>query len=147
MGVIVVGVDGSEGAAIALDFAIQEAALRGAKLRMVSAWEIPASVLASVVAGKEFYEEFRENAIKVAGEAAALVSERAPSIEHEEIVMEGQAAKVLLENAEDAELLVVGRRGHGSFREMLLGSISRQVVVHAKCPLVIVPSPQLRQGR
>jgi nucleotide-binding universal stress UspA family protein len=144
MGIIVVGVDGSEGAAIALDFAMKEAALRGSKLRLVSAWEIPASVLASVVAGKEFYEEFRENAIKVAHEAAALVSERQPGVDHEEIVVEGQAGKVLLENAADAELMVVGRRGHGSFREMLLGSISRQVVVHAKCPLVIVPSPLLK---
>ena len=147
MGVIVVGVDGSDGAAIALDFAMKEAALRGSRLRLVSAWEIPASVLASVVAGKEFYEEFRENAIKVAQEAAALVNEREPGVEHEEIVVEGQAAKVLLEHSEDAELMVVGRRGHGSFREMLLGSISRQVVVHAKCPLVIVPSPLLKQGR
>ena len=147
MGIIVVGVDGSEGAAIALDFAMKEAALRGSKLRLVSAWEIPASVLASVVAGKEFYEEFRETAVKVARDAAELVAEQEPDVEHEEIVVEGQAAKVLLENSEDAELMVVGRRGHGSFREMLLGSISRQVVVHAKCPLVIVPSPLLKQAR
>jgi nucleotide-binding universal stress UspA family protein len=146
MGTIVVGVDGSEGAAIALEFAMKEAALRGSKLRLVSAWEIPASVLASVVAGKEFYEEFRETAIKVARDAAELVAEQEPGVEHEEIVVEGQAAKVLLEHSEDAELMVVGRRGHGSFREMLLGSISRQVVVHAKCPLVIVPSPLLKQG-
>jgi nucleotide-binding universal stress UspA family protein len=141
VGVIVVGVDGSEGAGHALDFAIKEAAVRGSRLRMVSAWEIPPSVLASVVASKEFYEEFRENAIAVARDAAARVAELEPSVEHEEVVVEGQAAKALLSNAGDAELLVVGRRGHGSFREMLLGSISRQVVVHAKCPLVIVPLP------
>jgi nucleotide-binding universal stress UspA family protein len=147
MGVIVVGIDGSEGAGHALDFAIKEAAVRGSRLRMVSAWEIPASVLASVVASKEFYEEFRENAVAVARDAAARVAELAPSVEHEEIVVEGQAAKALLANAEDAELLVVGRRGHGSFREMLLGSISRQVVVHAKCPLVIVPSPALQPDK
>jgi len=144
MGVIVVGVDGSEGAGIALDFATKEAALRGSKLRIVSAWEIPASVLASVVAGKEFYEEFRENAIRVAQEAVAVVEEQAPTVEHEELVVEGQAAKALLENAADAELMVVGRRGHGTFAEMLLGSISRQVVAHAKCALVIVPAPQTK---
>jgi nucleotide-binding universal stress UspA family protein len=147
MGTIVVGVDGSEGASYALDFAIKEAALRGARLRLVSAWEIPASVLASVVAGKEFYEEFRENAVRVARDAAARVAELEPSLVHEEIVVEGQAGKVLLANAEDAELMVVGRRGHGSFREMLLGSISRQVVVHARCPLVIVPPPRQKQGK
>jgi nucleotide-binding universal stress UspA family protein len=113
----------------------------------VSAWEIPPSVLASVVASKEFYEEFRENAVMVAKEAAARVAELAPQVEHEEVVVEGQAAKALLANAEDADLLVVGRRGHGSFREMLLGSISRQVVVHAKCPLVIVPHPLQRRSK
>lgn len=145
MGVIVVGIDGSEGAALALDFAMKEAALRGSKLRMVSAWEIPASVLASVVAGKEFYEEFRENAIKIAEEAAALVSELEPDVEYKVIVAEGHAAKVLLENATDAELLVVGRRGLSTFREMLLGSITRHVVAHAECPLVIVSPP--RQAR
>jgi len=141
MGVIVVGVDGSEGAGIALDFAMKEAALRGSGLRLVSAWEIPASVLASVVAGKEFYEEFRENAVRVAREAAALVNEEQPSVAHEEIVAEGHAGKVLLENAGDAELMVVGRRGLGTLREMLLGSVTRHVVAHAKCPLVIVPAP------
>lgn len=142
MGVIVVGVDGSEGSAIALDFAMKEAALRGSRLRLVSAWEIPASVLASVVAGKEFYEEFRENAIKVAQEAAELVNRQKPALEHEEIVVEGHAGKVLIENAVDAELMVVGRRGHGTIREMLLGSITRHVVANAKCPLVIVTAPQ-----
>jgi len=141
VGVVVVGVDGSEGSLHALDFAIKEAAVHGFKLRLVSAWEIPPSVLASVVASKEFYEEFRKGAVTVVQEAAARVAESAPSVEHEELVIEGQAAKALLSNSEDADLLVVGRRGHGSFREMLLGSISRQVVVHAKCPLVVVPTP------
>jgi nucleotide-binding universal stress UspA family protein len=141
MGVIVVGVDGSEGSTLALEYAIKEAALRGSKLRLISAWEIPASVLASVVAGKEFYEEFRENAVTVAREAAALVEEREPSLEHEEMVVEGQAGKVLLDSSTDAELMVLGRRGRGTFREMLLGSISRHVVAHAKVPLVIIPTP------
>jgi len=141
MGIIVVGVDGSEGADHALDFAISEAAIRGARLRLVSAWEIPPSVLASVVAGREFYEEFKDNAVTVAREAAARVAELQPALEHEELVIEGQAGRVLLDHSTDADLLVVGRRGHGTFREMLLGSISRQVAVHAKCPLVIVPAP------
>jgi len=141
MGTIVVAVDGSPGAAVALDFAIDEAVLRGSKLRLVSAWEIPPAVLASVVAGKEFYEDFRENAVRVVKEAAAYVEKRAPQLEHEEVVAEGQASKVILDNAKDAELLVIGRRGHGTFREMLLGSITRQVTVYAKCPVVVVTAP------
>jgi nucleotide-binding universal stress UspA family protein len=107
----------------------------------VSAWEIPSSVLASVVASREFYDEFRKNAVAVAREAAARAVELEPSVVHEEIVVEGQAGRALLTNAEDAEVLVVGRRGLGTFREMLLGSISRQVVAHAKCPVVVVPPP------
>ena len=74
MGIIVVGVDGSEGAAHALDYAIREAAIHGFRLRVVSAWEIPPSVLASVVASKEFYEEFRNNAI--AGAIALIKATR-----------------------------------------------------------------------
>ena len=126
---------------------MKEAALRGSDVAAGQRLGDPGVGACSVVAGKEFYEEFRETAIRVARDAAELVDEQQPGVKHEEIVVEGQAAKVLLEHSEDAELMVVGRRGHGSFREMLLGSISRQVVVHAKCPLVIVPSPLLKQAR
>ena len=141
MGFIVVGIDGSDGAAHALDYAIREAAAHGYDLRLVSAWEIPPSVLTSGVASKEFYEEFEKQAVRASHEAAARVAQLEPSVKCEEVIVEGQAAKALLANAQHAELLVMGRRGHGTFREMLLGSVSRQVTVHAKCPLVLVPPP------
>ena len=139
--VIVVGVDGSEGSNHALDYAVREAALRGSALRLVGAWEIPPSVLTAGMASKDFYEGFEKQAKETVHEAAERVAGIDPSVEVEEIVAEGQAAKVLLANAEDADLLVVGRRGYGTFREMLLGSVSRQLTVHAKCPLLLVPPP------
>lgn len=142
MGIVVVGVDGSEGAGFALDYAIKEAVAHGYLLRIVSAWEIPPSVLANVVAGTAFYEEFEKSALEVAREAAAHVAEVAPEVQHEVVVDEGQAGKVILAHAEDADLLVVGRKGYGTFREMLLGSVSRQLTVHAKCPLLIVPTAE-----
>ncbi len=141
MGVIVIGVDGSEGSQHALDYAAKEAAVHGYRLRLVGAWEIPPSVLTAGVTGKDFYEEFEKQAISVVQEAVATVATLAPAVECEQVVAEGQAAKVLLANAEDADMLVVGRRGYGTFREMLLGSVSRQLSVHAKCPLLIVPPP------
>jgi nucleotide-binding universal stress UspA family protein len=141
VGVIVVGTDGSEGAAHALDYAMKEAAAHGYLLRLVSAWEVPPSVLTSGIASGDFYEEFEKQAAKAAHEAAVRVAELEPSVKCEEVVVEGQAARALLASAEDADLLVVGRRGHGTFREMLLGSVSRQVTVHAKCPIVLVPLP------
>ena len=54
---------------------------------------------------------------------------------------EGPAAKVLVEAAEGAEILVVGKRGHGGFLGLLIGSITNQVANHATCPVVIVPGP------
>jgi nucleotide-binding universal stress UspA family protein len=141
MGVVVVGIDGSEGSVHALDYAIKEAAAHGHRLRLVSAWEIPPSVLTSGLASKEFYEEFEKQAARAAHEAAERVAKSEPSVKYEEAVVQGQAAKALLANSEDADLLVVGRRGHGTFREMLLGSVGRQVTVHAKCPIVLVPPP------
>ena len=56
-------------------------------------------------------------------------------------VIEGHAAKVLLDVVTDSDLLVVGSRGHGEFAGALLGSISQHVVSHAPCPVVVVPDP------
>ena len=57
-----------------------------------------------------------------------------------QVVREGAASKVLIDEAEDAEVLVVGKRGHGGFLGLLMGSITNQVANHATCPVVIVPS-------
>jgi nucleotide-binding universal stress UspA family protein len=54
------------------------------------------------------------------------------------VVLEGHPAPVLLELAKDADLLVVGSRGHGQFTGMLIGSVSEHVVSHASCPVVVV---------
>lgn len=140
METIVVGVDGSAGSAAALEFAAREAGLRGARLRVVGAWEVSPVVVASVMAGREFYEEFKKNAVSFVDEAVDRVAELQPSVECEGRVVEGQPGNVLLDEAERANLLVVGSRGLGGFRGLLLGSVSRQVIHHAPCPVVVVPS-------
>jgi nucleotide-binding universal stress UspA family protein len=53
-------------------------------------------------------------------------------------VAEGPSARVLLDAASDADLLVVGSRGHGGFSGLLIGSVSQQCVSHASCPVVVV---------
>ena len=146
MTTIVVGVDGSERGGAALELAAEEAALRGAALRLVTAWELPPAVLAGVAYDSGFSEqakeEARQRALAFAAEAAARVAKLQPGVVCEERVVEGQAAKVLLEEGHDAAMLVVGSRGHGGFAGLLLGSVSHQVVNHAGGPVLVVPSPK-----
>ena len=141
MKTIVVGIDGSAGSVRALEFALAEARLRGSKLKAVEVWHIPASVysgggLAPVVTDPDEFEGFAKERLD---EVLQSVAAQAEGVEVERIVREGQPAEVLVEAAEDAELLVVGSRGLGGFRGLLLGSIGQQCAHHARCPVVIVP--------
>jgi nucleotide-binding universal stress UspA family protein len=141
---IVVGVDGSAGAAAALDFAAQEAALRTARLRIVAAWEVPVAVYADAFAPPidvKTLDAFRARAQQVADDALAAVKRSQPSVEAEAVAVDGQPAQVLLDHAAEAALVVVGNRGLGGFKSLLLGSVSQQVVHHATCPVVVVRAP------
>ena len=140
MSTIVVGIDGSPGSLHALGFAIAEARLRGADLKAVAAWEIPASVYSaswvpmSVDPGD--FESIAKGALQRSLEDAHA---KDSGVNVTEVVRQGQAADVLVDEAEGADLLVVGTRGFGGFKGLLLGSVSQQCVHHAKCPVAIVP--------
>ena len=142
MAVIVVGVDGSEGAHTALAWAAAEARLRGARLRAVNAWHLPAAAYGSggfvPPVGITWEDDLEEAAnaglAKTLAEAAGILD----GIEVEHRVGEGSAAVVLTEAAEDADLLVIGSRGLGGFKELLLGSVGHQCAQRSPCPVVIV---------
>ena len=140
MSVIVVGVDGSPGALKALAFAIEEARLRHASLRAVLAWAVP--FVADVPSGllPSLLADLRDDAEKALDEALSEVD--TSGVEVERVVVEGPAGGALVEASRDAELLVVGSRGRGGFRGLLLGSVSQQCAHHAACPVVIVPSQE-----
>jgi nucleotide-binding universal stress UspA family protein len=137
---IVVGVDGSQTAKLAARWAAREARLRGATLELVTAWEVaPAAYGYGYVAiPEEFMKGLAKAAEDTVAAAAEVVRAEAPDAEVQTTVVEGHAAQVLLEAAEGAELLVVGCRGLGGFRELVLGSVSQQCAHHARCPVVIV---------
>jgi nucleotide-binding universal stress UspA family protein len=144
METIVVGADGSEGSAAALEFAAGEAAFRGARLRIVSAWQIPVAAYGNAFApplDPTALDAFRVRAEQVADDALATVKRLQPSLEAEAMTVQGQPADVLLEHGAKAKLIVVGRRGLGGFKSLLLGSVSQQVVQHATCPVVVVNQP------
>lgn len=137
---IVVGVDGSEHSDRALAWAIEEAKLRGGRLQVVSVWHVPAFVLGAPgfapVTDTAVDGAFKEVAEESA--TAALRAAQEADVDVEMDVEQGQTVDRLLEAAEDADLLVVGSRGHGGFAGLLLGSVSAQCAHHATCPLVIV---------
>jgi nucleotide-binding universal stress UspA family protein len=93
---------------------------------------------AVVDAGAEYEEEAKRSLEEKVGQH----EEELAGITIEQVVRQGRAATVLVEEASDAELLVVGSRGHGGFVGMLIGSVSNECARHAPCPVVIVPSAE-----
>ena len=147
MKTIVVGVDGSPGSQVAVEFAAREAAAHGAMVRLVSAWEVPPTVLSSGGVPLDIYDSFEAEAREMLADAAARVRELEPAVDVEQRVVEGHAGNKLVDESETADLVVIGRRGHGGVTEFLLGSISHQVADHARCAVVIVPPAGASAGR
>ena len=144
MGVIVVGVDSSDGAKAALRFALEEAKLRGARLRAVHAWHYPSIGVPAIEASGQplFGVEFADLQRGAEASFQAALREAIPDpgeVDVEHRVVEGSAAAALVEESRGADLLVVGSRGLGGFRGLLLGSVGQQLAHHAACPVVIVP--------
>ncbi|MGC1419336.1 MAG: universal stress protein [Acidimicrobiales bacterium] len=133
---IVVGVDGSPLARAALEFAIDEARLRGASLQVTYAYPVIGSPITGST-GHDYYEQ-------VEGEARALLQgliAGAPStegVETEWLAVPGNPSEVLIEASKEAVLLVVGSRGVGGFLGLVMGSVSTQCVHYSHCPVLVV---------
>jgi nucleotide-binding universal stress UspA family protein len=109
----------------------------------VSAWQVPLTAYGDFAPPVDpvIWEAFRARAQEAADEALAAARKLQPSLEAEALEVQGHPADVLLEQCAGATLVVVGRRGLGGFKSLLLGSVSHQVVQHATCPVVIVNQP------
>lgn len=134
---IVVGVDDSDQALRALRWARDEARLRGVTLEVVHAYPPPELMLMPAAVVLPSGTELEEAATRVIDDAVDEVGgfEGIPLVR---TARSGGAAGVLCHAADDAALVVVGTRGRGGFKELLLGSVSHQVATHATCPVVIV---------
>jgi nucleotide-binding universal stress UspA family protein len=140
---ITVGIDGSAHSVRALEWAIKEAAVRHAPVTVLTVHSVPMSgwtgnpIALSRDADdqQKAYEAAEELTLKVTGQLGedkpAAVTVRAVS---------GFPAQELIDASRDADLLVVGSRGAGGFAKLLVGSVSNQVVHHAHCPVVVVPT-------
>ena len=135
---IVVGVDGSESSITALRWALGEARLRGSEVEVIHTWSFTPMVDPMGFGSCLPVEELASAAKSLVEEVMKRVEEFVGKTKVSTKITRGPAAATLLEAAKDAELLVVGRRGHGGFMGLLLGSVAEQVAHHAPCPVVIV---------
>ncbi|GAB2730765.1 universal stress protein [Arthrobacter bambusae] len=136
---IVVGVDGSEASIEALRQAQSLALPLGAQVEAVAYWEFPQVYGGYVAMGIDDFEEaagqvLKESLEKVFGPELPdnLVSR----------VVRGHARESLIEASREADMIVLGRRGHGGFGGLLLGSVSSACVAHAHCPVLVVHAPE-----
>ena len=140
MGTIVVGIDGSENSHDALAWAVGEARMRGAKVRLIHSWTFPAAA-----AGTDGlpHADLEAAAEKVLDEAVGAIPDP-QGVEVEREIANESPAQCLVSASAGADMVVVGSRGLGGFSGLLLGSVTQQVVHHAKCPVVIVPHAERR---
>jgi nucleotide-binding universal stress UspA family protein len=135
-GRVVVGVDGSARALGALRWAAAEALARDADLDVVHAWRLPMMAIPPVHA---VIPDF--SALEDSGRAVLECAVADPGVAGAKVhahLTNQSPARALLDRADGAGVLVVGTRGHGRVTGSLLGSVSRQLLHHATCPVVVV---------
>ncbi len=139
---ILVGVDGSSESRKALEWAGDEAVQHGSELVALTAYLAPppppSSGTVAFQGAINSSEVANERAKQLLMETIRDVLGENPPVRVQPRVKQGNAAKLLTDLSEDADLLVVGSRGHGGFADLLLGSVSQNVVAHAKCTVVVV---------
>jgi nucleotide-binding universal stress UspA family protein len=141
MNKIVVGVDGSPESLTALAWAYDEAALAGAELDVVHAWHYPYPV--SEESPREVRKPMEADAARELEDSLASLagSGRCGTVRVRSHLYEAAPVDALLEEGDDADLIVVGCRGRGGLRSRLLGSVSRTTVQHARCPVAVIREP------
>ena len=140
---IIVGIDGSAHSRRALDWAISEAAIRHTPLTVLTVQQ----VMTSFWAGPAVYPEdteLAEHARKIVqdetDEALGKLADDARPPEVTVLAVPGLAAEAILGIAKDADMIVLGSRGAGGFKKLLLGSVASQVTRHSPIPVVVIPT-------
>ena len=141
---IVVGVDGSEASVEALRQAQRLAVPLEAEIEALACWEYPNTYSSYVAVGigrfKEHAEQLLEDAL-----TKAFGRERPHNVDAR--LVEGFARTILIEASKNADLLVLGPRGHGGFAGLLLGSVTSACIAHAHCPVIAARGRQAAESR
>jgi nucleotide-binding universal stress UspA family protein len=137
---IVVGVDDSKGARVALDWALDEARRHQAQVNLVHAYQLEVAWIDREDIAR--WAEMERGAAEYALQDLLKELSIPAGVELDAQVVEGNPVDVLVEASADADLLVVGSRGRGGFTGLLIGSVSQRCVERARCPVVVVPTPR-----
>lgn len=139
---IVVAVDGSPAARVAADWAARDAALRRVPLTVVHVQHLAdVGAWIDLPVAEDYKEACERQAATVIDDALRVVADAlsdAPEISVEHCVVSGPIVPTLVDMSKDAEMLVVGCRGLGGVRRLLLGSVSSGLVHHARCPVAVI---------
>ena len=140
--VIVVGFDGSKNSQTALKWAIDEARQRNGQIRLVTVWNKPPlswfPALLETAAGEIVTEDSPEQLAATVQADALKTAEGEGVAATGQIVHSDSPASAVINAAKDADLVVVGARGHGGFPGLDLGSAATQIITHAPCPVLVV---------
>jgi nucleotide-binding universal stress UspA family protein len=139
--VVVVGVDGSPESVAALVWAGRYAAATGARVRAVHAWHYPtAAGFPPQGKAPESVTAEVEQRMRADVSNAIFDAHTDPSLQVETVIAYGHPVEALVNESANADLLVVGHRGHGKFAGLHIGSVAIHCVTHATCPVVVVRS-------
>jgi nucleotide-binding universal stress UspA family protein len=140
---IIVGIDGSARSHKALEWAVHEAGIRDAPLTVLTVQQAVADFFGTAAAYPGDYD-LLERARKAARVETEEVLDQAGDDSHPTSVtiqaVLGVPAEEVLKATADADMIVVGSRGVGGFKRLLLGSVSSYVVHHGHCPVIVIPS-------
>jgi len=134
-GRIVVGFDGSDPAAGALEWAAAMAASTGATVEVVTTWEWPSAYGSAVVMPTDY--DPSADATRLVRGAVEDARRARPDVDFRACVVEGHPSAVLAAASRGADLLALGTRGHRELGGLLLGSVSEHCAAHASCPVLI----------
>lgn len=134
---VVVGVDGSDASKRAIAFAAEEASFRGVPLIAVYAWMPPLTPGLEYLWSEELVTAQQSAAEEAIAIGVAGLAERYPDLEVRREIVQAPPVTALLKVAEDAELVVVGSRGHGGISRLLLGSVSHGVLNALPTPTIV----------
>ncbi len=137
---ILVGVDGSESSIDAVHRAVELSAESDAPVVGITTWEYPIALDAYYPMVDDWSP--RANADRVLAAAMQAAFPGSPPARFTGVVLEGPAARVLIEESKNAAMLVLGSRGHGGIAGLLLGSVSTACAEHAHCPVLIMHRPR-----